>query len=259
MAVLCVLRSNPGNEIELDKAVGRVRDVFTKAWGGEAAYLGLWLDKILSNSVYLLLENSDPGYTLVDIPLVVDEDTTFRNELLKKVKVTTALEDFSYREFDRLTRRDRTEQVGPALTRLNTLRTNHILRGIVGQKDSSIDFSEILSTGKIVLLRMPSYLDKTVQNLIGTLVLSEFLYAVHERGKLAERDRPYFGVYCDEFQRFATPDFADLFMQTGKFKSMPVVAHQTREQFKGRDDPNRGATAASPNKVFFTFKPRRRK
>jgi hypothetical protein len=36
---------------------------------------------------------------------------------------------------------------------------------------------------------------------------------------------------------------------------MPVVAHQTREQFRSRDDPNRGATAASPNKAFFTLSP----
>jgi hypothetical protein len=35
---------------------------------------------------------------------------------------------------------------------------------------------------------------------------------------------------------------------------MPVVAHQTREQFKP-GDPNRGATAASPNKFFFALSP----
>jgi hypothetical protein len=67
--------------------------------------------------------------------------------------------------------------------------------------------------------------------------------------------KTYFGVYCDEFQEFATPDFAKLFTQTGKFGVMPVVAHQTREQFNSRDDPNRGATAASLNKSFFTLSP----
>src|SRR5512144_1281989 len=60
-------------------------------------------------------------------------------------------------------------------------------------------------------------------------------------------------IYCDEFQEFATPDFARLFTQTGKFKVMPTVAHQTRfGQFR-IEDPNRGATLASGNKVFFTL------
>ena len=40
-------------------------------------------------------------------------------------------------------------------------------------------------------------------------------FAAFERANLPEKDRPYFGIYCDEFQEFATPDFARLFTQTG--------------------------------------------
>src|SRR5512147_22282 len=132
---------------------------------------------------------------------------------------------------------------------------SRILQDIVGQQESTVRFDEILDTSKIVLLRIPPNLDRTVKNLIGTLVISELLYEVFERAdRRGKDDYPYFGIYCDEFQEFATPDFARLFTQTGKFRVMPIVAHQTREQFKP-GDPNRGATAARPNKMLFAQGP----
>lgn len=128
------------------------------------------------------------------------------------------------------------------------------MRAIVGQRTSTIDFQRILAEEKIVLLLLPENLPSDVKAAIGTMVLSELLYAVNERAKLKREDRPYFGVFCDEFQEFATPDFAKLFTRAGKFRVMPVVAHQTRQQFKA-GDPNQGATAASPNKVCFAQSP----
>ena len=106
-------------------------------WGDERGQLGIWLEKILRNCVYLLVDN--PTYTLVDIPLILDEDTAFRNFLLGNVESNPYIEDFWFREFDRLTRRDKTEQVGPALTRLDVLRGNMIIRHIVGQGKPAVD------------------------------------------------------------------------------------------------------------------------
>jgi hypothetical protein len=244
---------DPDNEIELDKAAGRVRDIFTKLWADERGELGIWLNKIITNAVHILLANPREGYTLADLPLLLTDDATLRNALLKNVKKTTVRHFWD--QFHTLSKRDRVTQAGPAISRLDLLLADSRVRDIVGQSRSTIDFADILRTGKIVLLRRASNIDPTIKNLIGTIVLSEFLYAVYERANLPENERTYFGIYCDEFQEFATPDFAKLFTQTGKFGAMPVVAHQTREQFKSRDDPNRGATAASPNKVFFRLSP----
>jgi hypothetical protein len=235
---------------EIDATWGRIRDIFVKVWEQEKGQLGFWLDKILRNSVYLLLEN--PGYTMVELPLRLREDTTFRNSL-DNVKVKPFVKDFWYYEFDRLSKRDRTQQVGPALNRLSVFRDIDIVRHIVGQGQSTIDFQEIMKSNKIVVLRLPVNLEGGVKSLIGTMLLSEVLHAAFERDKLAETERPYFGIYCDEFQEFASPDFARLFTQTGKYGVMPVVAHQTRlGQFKP-GDPNQGATLAAPNKVVFTL------
>jgi hypothetical protein len=246
--------ADPTDLLELDNTCGRVLNIFSKIWGNEDGDLGVWLGKILRNSIYLLLEN--PGYTLVEVPLLLSMDTRFRNFLLQNVKANLFVKDFWYNEFDRLSGRDKTEQVGPALSRLEFLRTNTIVRHIVGQRHSTIDFQDILNnseTQKIVLLRMPTDLSDDVKKLIGTILLSQMLSAAFERAKIPEQKRVIFALYCDEFQNFTTPDFAKLFTQTGKYKIMPTVAHQERlGQFKPLD-PNRGATLASPNKILFSL------
>jgi hypothetical protein len=220
----CRDRTDP---LAIEETWARVKDIFVKVWGDERGQLGVWLEKILRNCVYLLVEN--PAYTLVDIPLILDEDTTFRNALLENVKANPYIKDFWFREFDRLTRREKTEQVGPALSRLDIFRGNTTIRHIVGQRKTTVDFDDILNgegAQKIVLLRMPVYLSQEVKAIVGTMILSQVVHAAFNRDRIEENKRRYFAIYCDEFQEFATPDFARLFTQTGKYKVMPAVAHQ---------------------------------
>lgn len=123
---------DPADGNALDRTWGRVRDIFVKVWETEKGQLGFWLDKILRNSVYLLLEN--PGVTMVELPLLLQEDTAFRDLLIENVRVKHFVKDFWHHEFDSLSRRDRTEQVGPALNRLSVFRDIDVVRDIVGQE-----------------------------------------------------------------------------------------------------------------------------
>jgi hypothetical protein len=68
--------------LELERTTGRVREIFAKVWGDERGELGVWLNKVITNSVYILLENG--GFTLADVPLLLWKDTTFRNRLLDR-------------------------------------------------------------------------------------------------------------------------------------------------------------------------------
>jgi hypothetical protein len=80
------------NPLSVEGTWARVKDIFVKVWGDERGQLGIWLEKILRNCVYLLVDN--PTYTLVDIPLILDEDTAFRNFLLGNVESNPYIEDF---------------------------------------------------------------------------------------------------------------------------------------------------------------------
>lgn len=231
--------------IKLEDVRAQAMNIFMKVW--ENAW-GVWLEKILSNSLYLLLEN--PGYTLVEIPLLLTKNS-FREALISKVKLNPYVVDFWHDEFDQLSERDKREQIGPTQTRLNLFRTNPYVRQIVGYASNPLDFTSLMNTNKIVLLKLSMNLSPEIRTLIGTMMISQLLNAAYARDKIPEERRNFFALYCDEFQNFMTPDFARLLTQTGKYKLMPTVAHQERVgQFKP-DDPNRGATLAAANRAYF--------
>ena len=148
---------------------------------------------------------------------------------------------------------DQRREVESLLTRINILRSNPYIKHVISQPTPTIDFADVMQTKQIVLLRIPPWMDEESKSFIGTLVISQLLKTIFLRAEISEHLRTPFAIYCDEFQTFATPDFAKLFTQTGKFQIMPTVAHQERlGQFK-LEDPNRGATLAAPNKVLFSL------
>ena len=108
-----------------------------------------------------------------------------------------------------------------------------------------------MQSNSIVLLKMSRQLPQRIQTLLGTILISQLLNAAYAREELPETDRRPFALYCDEFQNFATPDFAKLFTETGKHRVMPAVAHQVRVGQLRPNDPNRGATLAAAGKALF--------
>jgi hypothetical protein len=63
-----------------------------------------------------------------------------------------------------------------------------------------------------------------------------------------EEKRRQFNVYCDEFQRFATSDFATLISEARKFKIATTLSHQTLGQL---DEANKAAALAAGNLIVF--------
>jgi hypothetical protein len=243
--------TDPTDPLELDETCGRILSAFAKVWGNENGELGLWLEKILRNSIYLLLEN--PEYTLVEIPLLLQEDVSFRNFLLQNVKVKLGVKEFWFNEFDRLSKHDKTVQVGPTLSRLGSFRDITILSHIFGQKEPKIDFHNILNSKgesqNIVLLRFPLDIDSTVKKLIGTILISELLQAARNRPR---ENRRQFCLFVDEVQNFTShEDFSTLFTEARKYGIATTIAHQERYGQLSDSKKLQGATDQAGTKVFF--------
>jgi hypothetical protein len=241
--------SNPKSLKERNITFGQAMDIFTKLFADpETGELGILLSKYLRNSFYPLIENQ--GYTLLDIELFLT-DKQFREHLLKNVSFNPQVIHFWQNEFGRLPKKDQVAEIQSTLNRLNPFLTREYIRDIIGQGKNAIDFGKCMDTKKIVLLRMPTWLDDEVKTFIGIIIISQLLKAVWLRSDITKQERIFFALYCDEFQNFATPDFAKLFTETGKFNIMPAVAHQVREGQLKQGDPNRGATDAAAIKIFF--------
>ena len=240
---------NPHDLRERQLSFGQTWDVFAKAFAEDDERLGILLSKYLGNCLYPLIEHQ--GYTLYDLWYFL-HDQSFRDSVLRKVTHHPEVLEFWYDDYEKLMPRLKIEEPRSLLNRIDSLRRNPYIKHVISQAHSSIDFVKVMEENKIVLLRMPPWQDRESQTFIGTLVISQLLKAIFLRADVSEHLRTPFAIYCDEFQMFATPDFAKLFTQTGKYRVMPAVAHQDRVgQFKP-NDPNRGATLVALHKVFFS-------
>jgi hypothetical protein len=72
--------------------------------------------------------------------------------------------------------------------------------------------------------------------------------AAFSRTDTPEEKRTQFNLYCDEFQRFSTPDFATLISEARKFRIATTLSHQTLAQL---DEANRAAALAAGNLIVF--------
>ena len=95
----------------------------------------------------------------------------------------------------------------------------------------------IMDESKILLVKLsPQF--KEASRLIGSILIGKLLLAAFSRADTPEGERRQFNLYCDEFQRFATTDFAMLFTEARKFRISTTLLNQTLEQL---DEANRAA------------------
>lgn len=79
---------------------------------------------------------------------------------------------------------------------------------ILGQKKSTIDFEDIMDSGKILICNFSKgLLGEDVSELFGIAVLAKLQPASLRRARLKQSERRAFYLYIDEFQNFATTSF----------------------------------------------------
>ena len=75
----------------------------------------------------------------------------------------------------------------------------------------------MMDEGKILLVNLSPQLEEA-SRLLAALIIGRLLMAAFSRSDTPEERRRPFMLYCDEFQRFATADFATLLAEARKFK-----------------------------------------
>lgn len=185
------------------------------------------LPRYLRASVITLFAN--PGSTLVDMYklLVVD---SFRHKMLENVK-DESVHQFWQLQYDELSTIDRLTRVRPLLGRLEALFMGRsLVRNIVGQRETTIDFRQAIENKEIIFIRLPIKTLAQDSRLIGTLLIAQIHAAIFSFSDLPEDKRPGFSLYCDEFEHFATSDLSEMFTEGRKFGVRLTLAHQYRRQ-----------------------------
>jgi hypothetical protein len=99
---------------------------------------------------------------------------------------------------------------------------------ILGQPHSTIDFDEIINSGKILICNFSKgLLGEDTSSLFGITVLAKLQLAALKRARVQPTQRTPFYLYVDEFQNFATMSFAQLLSEARKYKLFLTMAEQS--------------------------------
>jgi KaiC/GvpD/RAD55 family RecA-like ATPase len=102
---------------------------------------------------------------------------------------------------------------------------------ILGQPKSTIDFDDIINSGKILVCNFSKgLLGEDTASLFGITVLAKLQIATLRRARLQPGQRRPFYLYVDEFQNFATMSFVQLMSEARKYKLFLNMAEQSTSQ-----------------------------
>jgi len=105
--------------------------------------------------------------------------------------------------------------------------TNKLMRNIIGQSISSFDFRKVMDEGKILLVNLAKgKIGEENSNFMGLILVPRILISAMSRQEIPEEKRRDFYLYVDEFQNFATPDFAQILSEARKYRLNLIVANQ---------------------------------
>ncbi|KKR15494.1 MAG: hypothetical protein UT44_C0032G0008, partial [Candidatus Levybacteria bacterium GW2011_GWA1_39_32] len=173
----------------------------------------------------MLTVMSEPGSTFVEVVRALT-DATFVQQLLPKVQ-------------DPIVRRYWTDQIAQTsdfhksevldyiVSKFGRFVTNKMMRNIIGQSESAFDFRRVMDEGKILLISLSKgKIGEENSSFLGLILIPKILVAAMSRQDIPEAQRRDFYLYVDEFQNFATPDFAQILSEARKYRLNLTVANQ---------------------------------
>ena len=104
-------------------------------------------------------------------------------------------------------------------------------RQILEQPKSTIDFDDIINSGKILICNLSKgLLGEDTSELFGITVLAKLQLASLRRARLKQAERRTFYLYVDEFQNFATTSFVQMLSESRKYRFFMIMAEQSTSQ-----------------------------
>lgn len=167
----------------------------------------------------------EKGNTFIEIVRVLT-DPKFVQELLPKVQ-------------DAMVRRYWTDQIAQTsdfhksevldyiVSKFGRFVTDKMMRNIIGQSESGFSFRQVMDEGKILLINLSKgRIGEENSSFLGLLLVPRILMAAMSRQDLPMDKRRDFYLYVDEFQNFATQDFAQILSEARKYRLNLTVANQ---------------------------------
>jgi type IV secretory pathway TraG/TraD family ATPase VirD4 len=181
------------------------------------------MEHILRYIILALLETPDSN--ILGIPRILS-DTTYRHRVINQLQ-DPVVKQFWANEFASWNEQYSSQAIIPILNKVGQFISNPIIRNMVGQQKSTLDFEKFMNEGKIVILNVSKgKLGEDNAALLGSMFITKIHQAALARASVREEDRRDFYFYIDEFQNFATEAFQSILSESRKYRLNLTIAHQ---------------------------------
>lgn len=173
----------------------------------------------------MLTVMTETGATFIEVMRIL-QDPKYVQEVLPKVT-------------DPIVRRYWTDQIAQTsdfhksevldyiVSKFGRFVTDKMMRNIIGQSESAFNFRQVMDEGKILLINLAKgRIGEENSSFLGLVLVPKILVAAMSRQDIPEEKRRDFHLYVDEFQNFATPDFAVILSEARKYHLNLTVANQ---------------------------------
>lgn len=179
----------------------------------------------------MLTVMAEPGNTFIEVQRALT-DNNFVQELLPKV-TDPIIKRYWTDQIAQTSDFHKSEVLDYIVSKFGRFVTNKLMRNIIGQSKSSFDFRKIMDEKKILLVNLSKgKVGEENSQFLGLILVPKLLTAAMSRQDIPYEQRQDFYLYVDEFQNFATPDFAAILSEARKYKLNLIVANQFTGQME---------------------------
>ncbi len=154
--------SDPTDPVAVEYTVTQIVQIFEKVFGMSKETPRL--NQFVRQVGYTF---APTDYTMCEIPNLL-LDKSFRDRVVANVTSTST--KFFWKNHDQLRSQDQSERSESTLDRIDSLISNAIIRNIVGQSQTTINFRKIMDSGKILLVYLPKQFG-SMSTLLGSVVI----------------------------------------------------------------------------------------
>lgn len=226
---LNMLECDPRRPEEKTFVVNELFNIFQKLYGQVPESMGPMFEQYFRNATMLVIEDPSTGSTLLDVSRVLS-NKEYRNLKLSKCTNPVVLQ-FWKEVAEKAGGEAALANIVPYITsKFDVFLANDIMRPIIAQERSSINFREIMDSKKILLVNLSKgRLGDVNANLIGLILVGKILMAALSRGG---GEYPTYYLHIDEFQNVTTSSIATILSEARKYKLSLTVAHQFIKQLE---------------------------
>ncbi|MFA6024710.1 MAG: type IV secretion system DNA-binding domain-containing protein [Candidatus Gracilibacteria bacterium] len=190
------------------------------------------------NGCLTLMEYKDGGCLTDMVRLFTDDD--FQYERTKDLK-NPIVKSFWDQQMAKTGAREKQEMIPYFAAKFGQFVTNGMMRNIIGQTHSAFDFTDVMSTNKILLMNLSKGETGDINSkLLGMIIVSKLQVAALRRQRLPKEMRKDFFLYIDEFQNYVTDSIEVILSEARKYRLGLAMAHQYLAQLEADGKKGKG-------------------